>query len=200
MDDLVVLVADKNMQFVFRAALTRHHALGIRQVSFEVIVHSGRDGGVRTSGAAILALYRNRFKHAVLCLDYEGSGTDQPDAISLEAELDDFLSTTWLNEAKAIVIQPELERWMWGSEAVLKQAISWPKSEGLRESVSDNGFTLDDQNKPTRPKEALEHVFRLAHTPRSSASYEAIAQRISLKRCQDASFQRLRTQLQLWFP
>jgi hypothetical protein len=61
------------------------------------------------------------------------------------------------------------------------------------------GFELDAAGKPARPKEAFEAMVRVHRQARSSALYEKVAAKISLKRCHDAAFVRLRTQLQRWF-
>lgn len=54
--------------------------------------------------------------------------------------------------------------------------------------------------KPHAPKEAMEAVLRLARLPRSAARYRQLAEKISLDRCSDETFRKLRTTLQTWFP
>ena len=200
MQDLVLLVADKNAQFALKGALSRPEALGIRPIEFAFRVHPGRDGGARKTGPEVLALERRRFKHGLLVLDFEGSGTDQPDAKALEIQLDKRLSTRWDGAAKAIVIEPELDVWVWGADNAVETAIEWPAGKGLREWLRERGFGFEANGKPTRPKEALEAALRLPDLPRSSALYQAIAERISLRRCGDEAFIRLRRQLIEWFP
>ena len=200
MEDLVLLVADKNMHFALKGALGRPEALGIHPIEFEFRVHIWRDGGVRKTGPEMLALERRRFKHALLVLDFEGSGTDLPNAEALESQLDRRLSGSWQGAAKAIVIEPELDVWIWGADNAVEAAIEWPPGKGMREWLRDRGFTFEANGKPTRPKEALEAALRLIGLPRSSALYQAIAEKISLRRCGDESFIRLRQQLTNWFP
>ena len=77
MQDLVVLVADKNMQFALQGALARPQALGVRPFTFAFRSHMGRDGGVRTTGADVLALETTRFRHALMVLDFEGCGQER---------------------------------------------------------------------------------------------------------------------------
>src|SRR6266853_5633866 len=101
MKDLVLLVADKNAQFALKGALGRPEALGIRPIGFEFLVHPGRDGGTRKSGPDVLALERRQFQHGLLVLDFEGSGTDLPNAKALEAQLDGRLSAYWKEAAKS---------------------------------------------------------------------------------------------------
>ena len=200
MKDLVLLVADKNAQFALKGALSRPKALGIRPIDFEFRVHPGRDGGTRKSGPEVLALERRRFQHGLLVLDFEGSGTDAPDAKALETELDGRLSAHWKEAAKSIVIQPELDVWIWGTDNAVEGAMEWPAGPKVREWLRSQGFTFEANGKPTRPKEALEAALRVPDLPRSSALYQAIAEKISLRRCGDEAFARLRKQLVTWFP
>lgn len=200
MKDLVILTADNNAKFALEGALTRPESLEIRPVQCEFRVHPGRDGGVRTSGPDMLARERERFTHALLVLDFEGCGTDLASAEALEAELDVILQPQWEDKAKAIVIQPEVDVWIWGSDNAVGTAIKWPPGQTLREWLGENGFALDANGKPTRPKEAMEAVLRLSKQPRSSALYNNIAKTISLQRCKDKAFGRLCKQLKEWFP
>ena len=200
MKDLVLLVADKNAQFALKGALGRPTALGIHPIEFEFRVHPGRDGGTRKTGPEMLALDRRRFDHALLVLDFEGSGTDLPSAEDLEVQLDRRLSEYWKDAAKSIVIAPELDVWVWGADNAIETAIEWPAGQGLREWLRNKGFTLEANGKPTRPKEALEFALTLPSLPRSSALYQTIAEKISLRRCSDEAFIRLRNQLVKWFP
>ena len=200
MKDLVLLMADKNAQFALKGALGRPEALGIRPIEFEFRVHPGRDGGTRKSGPEVLALERRRFRHALLVLDFEGCGTDLPNAKALETQLDGRLSAHWKEAAKSIVIEPELDVWVWGADNAVEAVIEWPAGKGVREWLREKGFAFEANEKPTRPKEALEAALRIPDLPRSSALYQSIAEKISLRRCGDEAFIRLRKQLIEWFP
>ena len=200
MNDLFLLVADKNMDFALKGALERPQALEIRPLQYQIRTHPGRDGGMRKSGPEILALERRSFSHALLVLDFEGSGTDLMSSRALEAQLDERLKRVWDTQAKAIVIEPELDTWMWGSDNAIEEVIHWPPGHAIRAWLREHGFELRSNGKPDRPKEALESLLRQVKLPRSSALYQDIARKISLRRCQDAAFQRLRTQLAAWFP
>lgn len=201
MKDLVVLVADKNMQFALLGALSRPEALGIRPVTHEFRTHMGRDGGVRASGADLLARDRQRFAHSVLVLDFDGSGAREGQTVEeLEAALDEQIRADWDGNGKAIVIAPELEVWIWGSDNALKESLHWPLDVSIRDRLQDRGFAFDAGGKPQRPKEALEALVRIHRQPRSSALYAKITGRISLRHCSDPAFLRLRAALRSWFP
>lgn len=197
--DLVVLVADKNAHYAFKGAFNRPEALGIRPISFDFVVHPNNDGGVRKTGTEMLALKRRQFSHALLVMDYDGCGTKET-AHDLEAQLDERLQSHWLDCAKAIVIEPEVDVWMWGSDNAVQQVIRWSSPPSIREWLKQRGFVLNQDGKPLLPKEAMEAVTKQADQPRSSALYEEIAGKVSLQRCTDAAFQRLRKQLTEWFP
>jgi len=200
MKDLFILVADKNSEFALKGALARPEALGIHPIQFEIRPHVGRDGGARKTGAEVLALQKRQYHHGLLIFDFEGSGTDLPDAHSLEAELDAKIARLWSDSAKAIVIDPELDIWVWGSDNAIEAAIDWPAGKRLREWLHEQGFAFDANEKPIRPKEALEAALNIPKQPRSSALYQHIASSISLARCKDAAFVRLKQRLQEWFP
>ena len=201
MRDLFVLVADKNMNFALRGAFDRPHALGIRPIDHVILEHPQRDGGARTTGVDVLARQRHLFKHAMLVLDHEGSGVeDKMTPTEIEAKLDDALRSQWGVCAKSIVIAPELDIWMWGSDNALHQAFDWDIPGSIRDWLSTRGFLFSDGGKPHRPKEALEALLRNRGLPRSSALYEQLTRRISLSRCRDAAFARLKLALREWFP
>ncbi len=199
MKDLILLVADKNMQFALHGALERPASLGIRPITFEFRSHSGRDGGVRTTGPELLALERRRFSHALLVMDMEGSGAGGQDAARLESQLDQRLQDAWGDKGKAIVIEPELDIWMWGSDNAIQDVLCWPLEVAIRDWLLNHGFELGADRKPCRPKEALEALIPIHRMPRSSALYRKITGRISLERCTDKAFVRLRSRLASWF-
>jgi hypothetical protein len=201
MKDLVILVPDKNTQFALQGALGRPDALGIRSIDYDFRPHPGRDGGVRTTGPDVLAGERARFSHALLLFDLEGSGAEaRQTAHDLERLLDARLSLQWGPRAKAIVIAPEVDVWLWGADQALGDVLRWPAGESIRNWLQGRGFAFDANGKPERPKEALEAMIPIHRQPRSSALYQKITSRISLQRCLDPAFLRLRAALQGWFP
>jgi hypothetical protein len=199
LQDLVALVADKNMQFALQGALARPQALGIRCLSYDFRTHMGRDGGVRTNGAELLELEAHHFNHALMLLDFEGCGREHESALALENQLDDQLHSRWGGRAKAIVISPEVDIWLWGAENALQQALRWSQSDSIRDWLRRKDFEFRLDGKPRQPKEALELICREQKLARSSALYERITSRISLKKCTDPAFERLRAQLLTWF-
>jgi len=197
--DLALVVADKNMEFAVRGILGRHAALNIRPSTFEIKTHRGHDGGVRTNGPELLRLFHQQCHHGMLILDWEGSCTKK-DSPGLEAELDERLANDWGGRSKAIVIEPELDIWVWGSDNAMAQVLGWDQGRPIREWLTGRCFTFQADGKPDRPKEALQTLMEHLGRPRSSALYEEFARKISLPRCKDPAFNRLKTILQSWFP
>jgi hypothetical protein len=197
--DLFILVADKNIHFALEGALARPEAIGIRAISHQIRVHSGRDGGCRTTGVDILALERNLHDAFLLVFDFEGCGAEC-DADELERELDAHLQERVGPKSKAIVVVPEADIWVWGSDNVLSEIFEWPLDTGIRDWLIEREFEFNDQGKPLRPKEALEALLTIHRKPRSSALYKRITSRISLARCSDSAYDRTRQALLDWFP
>lgn len=188
------------MHFSLEGVLERPVSLGIHQIEFEFKVHPAKDSGIRLTGADTLRTQRNFFSHALMVLDFEGSGTHFKEAVELESELDKQLRVVWGDDAKAIVISPEVDVWMWGSDTSIQEVVEWRSKKRIREWLKENQFDFTSEAKPLRPKEALEAILQETKQPRSSSLYKRIAQKISLRKCTDAAFQRLQSQLQIWFP
>jgi len=199
MKDLVLLVADKNAHYALKGALGRPQSLGIRRIEAEFRVHPGRDGGARRSGPEVLAPEVKRFQHALLILDWQGCGAAEESPLVLEAALNERLHQQWGLCGRAIVIDPEVDIWMWGSDHALQETIAWQHELSVRDYLRKKEFEFREDGKPFQPKEALEAALREPKLPRSSALYGRIAEKISLRRCTDDSFLRLREQLGLWF-
>lgn len=197
--NLLVLVADKNMEFTLCGALPRITALDRPKIDCTIIQHPGRDAGVRVTGPQLLARSRPVYSHALLVLDYEGSGFHGT-ATELERDLDRRLADTWGDQGKAIVIEPEVDVWMWGSDNALAQILGRPGDQSIRNWLRQKGFEFSEHDKPLRPKEALEALVEALQRPRSSSIYQKIAGRVSLDRCIDPAYQRLRQRLAEWFP
>ena len=145
-------------------------------------------------------LFRSQF--ALVVFDFEGSGAEhQKTKLQIENEVQDLLNKNgWKNRNAVIVIQPELENWMWMDNTNVEQAIGWEKQESLYDWARNEGHIIGDASKPVRPKETLEKALRISETPKSPAIYKKIATQVSYRRCEDESFKQLIRKLQEWFP
>ena len=203
--NLVVLTADKNAQFAIRGVVSRHQSLGIRQLvqdSVEYITHAEKDPGVFRTAKHLLSPFLRTHAHALAIMDWEGSGCGPLTAEQVEEQIvADLRIAGWTDRAAALVIDPELDIWVWTDSPHVEAEIGWvDQSSNLRAWLAQKGFLLSAEGKPLRPKEALEAALRHVHMPRSSALYKSLAEKVSLVRCTDRAFLKLKTTLQSWFP
>jgi hypothetical protein len=200
--DLVVLVADKNMQFSIQGLLSRPEDLGMRPVAFDLYVHPDRDPGCRRSGHDFLRPFHRSHAKALLMFDRAGGWSETISRDELESEAGQLLRRNgWEERAAAIVIDPELEAWVWSDSPVVVETLGWKdRTPDLRAKLEENGFIRAEQAKPDRPKEALEFALRLARKQRSSSIYAELAKRVDFRSCIDPAFIWFREVLQAWFP
>ncbi len=199
MKDLVVLVADRNMEAAVRTLIEkRHKSLGIRQVQEDVFVHQERDAGVFLKAHIFLQPFRNEYRYALVMFDHDGCGQENRSADELASEVKQRLEQSgWQGRCEVIVIEPELEAWVWCPSPHV------PKVLGLTpEQVQQilSRFPKNHLGKPKRPKEAMEECLRQAKIPRSSSIYAELAETVGLKNCVEPSFVKFRQTLQKWFP
>lgn len=201
--NLVVLTADTNMASAIRGILERRDSLGLRNLRFEIRVHPEKDPGCLKRSVELLRLYAKSSDHALVMFDREGCGQEED---KTREELEETVRSNlakngWEDRADVIVIDPELENWVWSTSPHVAQELGWKEpAKGLRAWLLEKGFLKrDDQIKPDRPKEAMEAVLRHTKKPRSSSIYHAVARKVRFDDCRDASFLKLKTLLQNWF-
>lgn len=196
--DLVILVADKDTNAAIQGLLQRHNALGIRQISVDVFVHVGHDPGVLNGAHEFLAPLTAQYAYALVMFDREGCGRKES-AENLSQEVQSRLNGVgWSQRSNVIVLDPELEVWVWSDSPHVPVALRL-SSDNL-ESLLRTNYRPEGQVKPIHPKEAMEEALYRSRTPRSSSIYSRLAQRVSLERCKDQAFLRLKDCLRKWFP
>jgi len=200
--DLVVLAADKDIEFAMRGVLARPEALGIRTVTRTIYVHPDRDPGCLRRSHDFLRSFSNTFRHAIVVFDREGSGRDDASRTELKADVEDALRKNgWSERAVAIVVDPELEIWVWSESPEVDRVLGWAhRTPDLRTWLSESGYASSGSCKPDRPKEVFNEALRLARKQRSSSLFQQLADSVSLTRCQDTAFTKFRNTLRAWFP
>lgn len=202
--DLVVLAADKDAQQAILALLGQRQAsLRIRQVAADVIVHNQHDPGCLNASAGLLQAYLRTHAHALVVFDREGCGRDQNPRGELEKLVEsDLHKAGWQERAAAVVIDPELENWLWADSPHVASALHWAGQDlGLRAWLVQQGFLQSEQEvKPARPKEARDAVLKQVRLPASAALYKKLAESVSLEKCVDPAFRKLVDTLRRWFP
>ena len=199
--DLVVLVPDNKIEAVVRAICLRGKSFGFMEPAFTVRRHPGHDAGCFRNGHLALQPLANQFAHAIVIFDKEGCGKERLTREDLEAEVEGRLSVSGRRDrAKAIVIDPELEAWVWSDSPQVAQALGWRSdNKALRNWLVEQGWSQPGQVKPRRPKETYEATLRRAGIPQSIAIYRQLAETVSVARCTDPAFLKLKTVLQEWF-
>ncbi len=115
MKDLVVWVADKNMEAAVRVLFgKRLHSLGIRKVTLDIYVHPQRDPGCFQDGPEIFRGFRREFRHGLLMLDFAWRGGPAGSALDLEEKVREKFQRAGMGDwAGVVVLEPELEAWVW---------------------------------------------------------------------------------------
>lgn len=198
--DLIILVADKDMEATFLGLLSRTAAFGIRKITFDIRVHPERDPGCCGKSDQYLRSFYKQYAYALVIFDHEGCGSDE-NRVELEARIEQKLALVgWKNRSIVIVLDPELEIWLWTRSPHVEEALGWRgQKQPLREWLVENGHLESLNLKPKQPKEALEIVLRKVKKSRSSAIYRQIAERASLEGHQEPAFVKLKNTLAVWF-
>ena len=134
--------------------------------------------------------------------DREGCGKDSSQSGQLEEIASSaLLRNGWGDRAAAIVLDPELEKWVFSDSPEVDAALGWKgKNPSLRKWLESKEYLVPGQLKPARPKDAMEAALRHVRMPRSSSIYGRLAECVSIGRCTDGAFQKLKLTLQTWFP
>lgn len=199
--DLVVLVADVQQEKTLETLLViRQRSLRIRNVTFQIFRHPRKDPGVFHEAADFLAPYHSSHEYALVLMDaaWDGAPTGGPDSMR-STLLEQMVQKGWDEDrCQAIVIEPELEAWVWAASNVvpLELRTTWDDIRNLADQLQcwETG-----QAKPSQPKELLETLLRQQRRPRSSALFQNLAKQVSLDGCQDPGFVLLRDTLNRWF-
>ncbi len=201
MKDLVLLVPDKHIEYTLKGVLTRNQALGIRQIEFDCFAHPEHDPGCFRASESFLRPFINRYGYALVLFDREGCGKEQLSREAIEQDVETRLSQSgWHERAKTIVLDPEIEIWVWSDSPHVDKVLGWEgKQPDLRTWLQRQKFLSLDQPKPERPKEAMQAALRQSSKSQSSALFLQLAEKVSFNRCTDPAFLKLKNTLQHWF-
>jgi len=198
--DLIVLVADKNIEATIQGLLQRPQALGIRAIEFDIFLHPQKDPGCLNTSSQFLRTFINQYNFALVVFDCEGCGKNDPRS-ELEAYVENNLRQVgWADRSAAIILDPELEVWVWTKSSRVDEALGWGEQKiKLRSWLLEHHFLTSEQSKPKKPKEAMEAALRKVKKPRSSSIYLQLAKTVSLAGHQEPAFIKFQNQLQIWF-
>ena len=202
MKELIVLASDSQQKAVIEILLEKRYAsLSIRKLmqrqNFDVFAHPNKDPGVYKEAGQFLSVFEKQYRYALVLIDSEWEGSPGQNKIKEKIQ-NDLNQNGWTDRSSIIVIDPELEIWVWSSSDEIPEILgqSWDQIHKLAEK---HGFWLPEDIKPHRPKELMDSVLKEGRKHRSAALFQKLAEKISLRGCQDLAFQDLREKLHEWF-
>lgn len=198
--DLIVLAADPSMARMLSALLKRTESLEIRTISSKLITNPYRDSGFPQGASALLRAQSKNYDHALAVCDLHGCGREQRGREELEEMIENQLAHVWGDRAAAVIIDPEMEAWVWSGSLHVAGTLRWSEALDLRTWLREEGLWLDGLKKPQDPKAAWERALRHVNIPKSGALFEELASKVSLRNCEDAAFLKFRRKLNSWFP
>jgi len=209
--DLFVVVADLDAEKAIGTLLCeRQRALGVHlefnraaPTQGDLLRYSGRDSGCFRYAVKLLRSPQLTHSHALLIFDQHGSGAEMKSRKQIEAELEgDLHASGWpLGDAAVVVIDPELEAWVWTNSPHLSRSMGWGNDrDGLRPFLSQRDLWDANSQKPNDPKEALAQALRAKQKPAGAALFSELAATVSVQHCEDSSFRKFQQKLREWFP
>jgi len=201
-NDLVVLAADKSIDMALQGLLGRTESLRIRSVVAKHLVHPKHDPGCARTPEAVLRPYVRDCHYALVVMDHEGSGFEGKGREELESQIEQLLAKNgWDSDrAAAVVIEPELENWVWSESPIVAECLGWEgRAVELRTRLEEIECWPQGETKPVRPKEAMRWVLRQVRKPWSSSIHGQLAQRVRFEGCTDPAFGKLCRTLRAWF-
>lgn len=209
MRDCMFYVADTNMAEAFKGFLSRpqfHKSLGCGPFEFDSLHDIGRaegrtDGGLWRHAGGLCKGFLQTHRRLVVCLDRDFGGS--PGQAQIRSDIEGQLfAVGWQPDAfKVLVIDPELEQWIWQDNIHVQNALHHTGNQTLRAMLLASGEWPAGKVKPVDPKGVLERIVRAnLGGNRSSAIYSKITSRVSVGSCQDGEFIALKLQLSNWFP
>ena len=198
--ELVVLSADLDIEGVMRTLLgSRAPALGIRAPRARYVRHPQKDPGCFTRPEAVLGS-PSLAERALVVFDKAFGGSPDADPSRMASIAEDRLRAIWGDRARAVVIAPEVEVWLWAGHHTA-QALQWHEGyPDLRRWLSSQNLWAEGAMKPSDPKEAFRRVLARRSPGPSHGIFQEVALRASVDSCVDESFDRLRRILRSWFP
>jgi hypothetical protein len=201
--ELVVLVADLDAENAIKGLLERSSALGIRGLGpeeFSIRIHPNRDSGCRGDFCNYLRSSLVNHRRALVMFDHHGSGSELKPAEHIEQEIEKELSMNGWQECCCIVLKPELECWIWSDSPVVVRELGWQgRTPSLLQWMTNEKHITPDDLKPFDPKTAFRAAIRKSGIRYSGRLFYNMAAKVSLNRCRDRAFLKLKSIMKDWF-
>lgn len=200
--DLVILVPCNPLRLVVATLLERHQSLQIRRVDFRIYNHPESDPGCCQGSAGYLRPFLPTHACAMVLFDKQGCGREAVETPDLERTVREQLAREgWDERADVIVIDPELEVWVWSDSPEVERCLGWEgRRPSLREWLGQKGLWEPGSAKPSDPKAAMKLALQESHKGPQAAAFARLARSVGLRRCSDRAFLRFREVLRRWFP
>lgn len=203
---LVILVADGTMKAVFQAFFRRAQYFSTLQCApfdfdpmtdvFNDPLHT--DGGVCIRCDELLRGFQRTHERALVVIDQQFGG-ERPAVHVRDEMLNRLRLSGWSEGAvQVVVIDPELEVWLWQDNRNVQRALRY--SGPLRQDLIGSGEWPQGIPKPLNPKDTMLQLIRRNRAGAPMAVYASIASRVSVNGCTDSSFAVFRSTVQDWFP
>lgn len=169
----------------------------------DLLRFSGRDSGCYRKAVDLLRQPQRTHRHALLCFDRHGCGAEAKSRTEIEGEIEAHLRKSGWREGHAavIVLDPELEMWVWADSPHVADSLGWAGDRNsLKPYLIQKGFWKEGDAKPHDPKQAFTQALREKSQPAVAPVFAQIASNVSMKGCQDPAFGKLCETLQRWFP
>lgn len=202
----MILVPDLQCEATLRGFFGRekfHLSLGCAPFAFEpgddLIRETKNDPGVWKNAHELLRLKRATHRNALIILDNSWEGS--PGVAQIEKDIGgNMTGSGWpRGQFEVVVIDPELESWIWQDHVHVETAFGHAGPPSLRQRLRDSDLWPDGGRKPTDPKLAVEAVQGWYRFGPPSPVFAEIAMKVSVKGCVDPAFQKMLRALKGWF-
>ena len=166
-------------------------------------MHAKWDNGCRLTATSHLRPYLTSHHYALVVFDRDGCGSERS-RLEIQQEVD-LSRNGWRDRSKAIVIDPEIEAWVWSNSPDVARALGWGSDfQALREWLGSQDLWASGYLKPQDPKSAMRKAMEKARLPkkarRSSSKFYDLATTVDFTGCDDPAFVELTRTLRAWFP
>ena len=172
--------------------------------------HVNRDSGCRSAATVHLRPYLKSHRYALVVFDRHGCGSQGP-RVEIQREVErDLARNGWKDRSKVIVIDPEIEVWVWSGSPEVARVLGWGSDlRALRKWLESRNLWASNRSKPRHPKNAMRHAMagapenkarRRSKARRSPSKFYDLATMVDFAGCRDPAFIELTRTLRGWFP
>ncbi len=202
--DLIVIVADSEMELIVNVILSRYESLGIRNITFDIESHEEHDPGCFLRAHEFVRGFEREYSYVMVLFDREGCGREKWTREKLEKDVEKrLMQCGWKDRSSAVAIDPELEIWIWSDSTCVADVLGWAGHYKAWEEwkIKQGLVKKDCYIKPKKPKELYKKTVKSAPSPKriSTNLLLKLAKQINYESCNDPAFTKLKMTLKKWF-